>query len=485
MKPTTLLLTASLVVNAALFALFLSRSSSPSTPSAPSRLAAPARPSPSASADALLAALASGDAAALQAAGLSPETARELVAGRALLRAAERVRALRAAKPADDRWWRTNRATVPAQRELDLQVRRELTDALAAAGLSDLSPFSPTGTGNPDLFSFLPAEKQDALRRISQDYDEMMAKFSTGGVQLPSDRERLKLLREERDRDIAALLSPAEFADYQMRTSSTAQNLRIRYGDAIETEADFKKLYALQKAFDEKYAFDPAAGRPSPDTLRQRAEASRQLQEEMRAALGDDKFAALRRASDHDLRTIDSLASRLNLPPQTTDRVISARDTYAAESQRINANTTLTPQDRRAQLQALGNRAKTELTQTLGAEAAEAYAQRSPWVSMLQNGIAYTTTPPADVPGLALGLGSSVHPVPPAGASGPGANRQTFTIAAPDVITTDGAAVIAPAAGVRVMSFSTSETTTDTPPATGQRVLVTPPDPTTPPAPKR
>ena len=47
------------------------------------------------------------------------------------------------------------------------------------------------------------------------------------------------------------------------------------------------------------------------------------------------------------------------------------------------------------QLQALAARAKTDLTATLGAEAADAYAQRSQWMSMLQGGIGYSTTPTA------------------------------------------------------------------------------------------
>lgn len=482
MKLLPVLLAASLAANAALVALHFTRPAPPAS-SDPSAVAPRPRPSGSAPAEALLAALASGDTAALQAAGLSAETARELTLGHALARAAERIRAARTQQqPADDRWWRSNRSSYPANRELQLQARREFSDAFAAAGLADLNPYTVADAQSEQL-AFLSPDKRDALRRITQDYDEMMAKFSANGIQLPSDRERLKLLRAERDRDIAALLSPAEREQYELRTSPTSQQLRARYGDAIETEDDFRKLYALQKAFDEKHAFDATTGRVSKETLQQRAEAQRQLQQDMRAALGEEKFAALRRASDPDLRTVDSLASRLNLPAQTTDRVAAARDTYAAESQRINSNTTLTPQDRRAQLQALGNRAKTELTQTLGAEATEAYAQRSAWLSMLQNGMAYTTTPPADAPGLALGMGPSVHPLPPAGTNAASPTRQTFTIAAPlgaDVIATEPGfpTVVAPAGGtVRVMTFTNEATTTTTPaaPATAERVIIAPP----------
>lgn len=479
MKPTALLLTASLAANAALVALLVAPRGA--TPPAP--VAQPAAASARASAlsgDALRAALAAGDTAALAAAGFSPEAIRELTVGRALVRALERARTAKAGA-SDARWWRTNRAHPLAAREQQLQARREIAEALAAAGLEDPGLFTPTD--NAQLLAFLSPEKREALRRITQDYDELMLKFSSGGIPLPSDREKLKLLRAERDRDIAALLSPAEREAYEMRTSPTAATLRARYGDGIETEEDFRKIYALQKAFDEQYPADALTGRVTPETMRQRTEAQRQLQADIRAAVGDATYASLQRASDYDLRSLDSLASRLQLPSGTTDRVAASREAYAAESQRINADTSLSAAQRREQIQALGTRAKSEITQALGQEAADAYAQRSAWVNMLQSGMAYGT-PQTGSGGTspAASTGGSVYPVPPSGTAGN--VRQTVTVAAPlggadfvgvsdGTLLGGGGAVIE---GARVMTFSSSETSTTAPASggTATRTTITP-----------
>jgi hypothetical protein len=167
----------------------------------------------------------------------------------------------------------------------------------------------------------------------------------------------------------------------------------------------------------------------------------------MRAGLGEEKYAALRRASDSDLRTIDALVSRLNLPTTTTSQVASARDTYAAESQRINADSSLSMQDRRAKIQELAQRAKTEVTQLLGSEAADAYSQRSSWLSFLQNGMAYSTTPSEAHGNLMPFGGQSVFPVPPAGMAGPAGNRQVMSFSA-------GAVSSAGAAGYAVPVFA-------------------------------
>lgn len=461
MKPTTLLLTASLVTNAALIAFVATRPTDPAVGS-PSTAQSPA-PSPATRATAK----ASADAPAASA------ESRDTAVGRALTRYQQRLQAARAtSSDTDARWWRT---TSTRNREEELAARRELATALQAALGDDLG----LGGGDNSQLGFLSPEKRAALRRIIQDYDEMMAKFGTGGIQLASDKEKLRLLRSERDRDIASLLTPAELADYELRTSPSAATLRSRYGDAIASEDDFKKLYALQKAFDERFPADAFTGRVTMEAMRARSDAQQQLQADMRATVGDEKFAALRRANDSELRSLDSLVTRLGLPANTTDRVATARETYAAESQRINADTALSATDRRAQLQALGTKAKTELATTLGNEVAEAFTPRASWVGMLQGGLAFSTTPVANSPGslsLAGGPSQSVFPVMPAGTPGPGTPgvRQVVNVISSSSETTgsgggtllfSGAPVERPAGSMQVISVSTA-THGETPPPT-------------------
>jgi hypothetical protein len=201
----------------------------------------------------------------------------------------------------------------------------------------------------------------------------------------------------------------------------------------------------------------------------------------MRANVGDEKFAALRRANDSELRSLDSLVTRLGLPANTTDRVATARETYATESQRINADTALSATDRRAQLQALGTKAKTELATTLGNEVAEAFTPRASWVGMLQGGLAFSTTPVANSPGglsLAGGPSQSVFPVMPAGTPGPGTpgvrqmvnvisstNETTGSSGGGTFILGSGAPVERPGGTMQVISVSTA-THGETPPPT-------------------
>jgi hypothetical protein len=488
-KPTTLLLLASLLANVAFVAVLATRSPAPATASALVVASGAASANPAGKDDALRAALAAGNAAALQAAGVAPELARELVLGRTFSRLVARARAERATQP-DGRWWRNSPGNA-LSREQQLLMRREMSEALMASFGDDAGFFGPGDSGQ---LAFLPAAKRDALRRITQDYDEMMAKFSAGGVQLASDKEKLRLLRAERESDIAALLTPEERLAYEMRTSPTAATVRSRYGDGIQSEEDFRKLYALQKAFDEKYPVEGLSGRITPETMRARSDAQRQLQDDIRSALGETGYATLRRATDSDLRTVDSLVTRLNLPANTTDRVAAARETFGAESQRINADASIPVAQRRAQIQELGTRAKAEVQQALGAEAAEAYLPRSSWVGMLQNGLAYTTSPQPGSPAamMAAAGNQSVFPVLPAGAGTPGTARQMIytsgTSSTTDLPAGHGDVFLAGPAGevrenVRVMTFSTTtaESASASGAATASGTILVAPAPTTPP----
>jgi hypothetical protein len=464
MKALPVALTLSLAANLAAFGYFATRPEQPTA--APASKTAPATTLVTDNSEQIRTALVKGDLAALTAAGVPLTAARDLLLGRAMVRYAERMEGAVNA-PADARWWRS-RAT-PTGTDQALVAQRELNDAVRAALGKDVFPL---GT-DPSQWSFLPAAKRDALRRLQQDYDEMTAKFSAGGIQLASDKERLALLRAERDRDIAALLTPTELADYNLRTSNTSAALRAKFGDAIQSEEDFRKLYDLQKAFDDKFAVDPSAPRPSQDFIQQRAAAERQLQDAFRAALGEEKFAALQRTSDQELRALDALATRLNLPSGTTDRVAATREAIAAESQKISLDSSLPMTERRAKLQELASWARTELAQTLGSEAADAYAQRAAWLSLLQSGVAFATNPKDSPVQVGLG-GSSVYPVLPTGVAG--AMRQSMSVGSSNgFLSTPGAGnnafIVSPGQGaagsnaMQVISITTSSqsgTTTTT-----------------------
>lgn len=361
-----------------------------------------------------LAALNSGDAAQLRAAGFPEETVRWLSVGRAFASLQARMKILRPSTETNEKYWKTSpfgfQNRTKEQRTEMAKAQREFSETLRSAFGEEASPWS-----TDSRLAFLPAGKREQLRQIDQDYSEMQSEIymDMNGIQLASDREKLKLLQQEKERDLAAALTPEELEQYNLRVSQTAMNLRGRYGDAIQSEEDYRKVYALQKAFDDKYATPDyrAGGPPSAELMRARSEAERVLREQIRAAIGEENYAAFQRANDQSYKALTSLVKRLDLPATTIDTVYASRAGYAAQSQQIAENTALSSAERRSQLQALATKARTELESTLGKEGADAYGQRADWLRLLTNGTGFSTDPKMAPPGYSGG--GSVYPVPP------------------------------------------------------------------------
>lgn len=335
----------------------------------------------------LAAALASGDETALKAAGFPDDDAHALALGRSFARLVAQMRALRAkAQPEDGKdYWRGRGSLVAGATSDQLaelnKIWREYRDII----------FHALGDDDEDFFAgrnryrFLSPEKRAEIRRIERDYQEMTAEVRRlqAGISLPSDQAKLELLRKEQERDILAALSPEERELRELYASPTAEIVRGHYGDLIQTEDDYKKIFALYKA----------SGQRSQGGETARADLRQKLEDKVLAVLGDEAFAAYRKRNDSDLLALGALQTRLNLPTGTIEQVYALRDTYAAQSQAINADTSLTSAQRKEQLTALATQAKNEAAAKLGQEGADAYAKRSPWIAMLNRGQAFTTNP--------------------------------------------------------------------------------------------
>jgi hypothetical protein len=150
MKPTTLLLAASLVANLALIAFVATRPTDPAAAS-PRTAAAPA-------ANPARATSASDPAASTSTASATTE-ARDTAVGRALARYQQRLQAARAASSSTDaRWWRTNSAPPATAKKNSPPAANSPPPSIAAFG-DDL------GLGGADRSSlnFLSPQKRAAL----------------------------------------------------------------------------------------------------------------------------------------------------------------------------------------------------------------------------------------------------------------------------------------------------------------------------------
>jgi hypothetical protein len=221
-------------------------------------------------------------------------------------------------------------------------------------------------------------EKLDQIDGIHADYDEIAEEIrrKAGGLLLPAEREALELLEQEKRKDIAAILTPAELEQYDLQTSPSARALRSRLAGFAPTEAEFRAIFSLQRAFDEKFAHRNGAGfdeGKAPD----RAAAEQELETKLRTALGEGRFAEYRRQQDSGFRMAARIAERFGLPAQRAGEVYTLAQETQLRLQVLRSDRTLASEVALQALAALNRETNAKLDALLGAEGAEAYKQTS------------------------------------------------------------------------------------------------------------
>lgn len=395
MKLPVALLIASLAVNAAVLTLYLKQSSgappagSPAAAALAEKSAGPTASGasvPSAASDAAAqtaqlakswAELQTGDlntlVARLKAAGFSTSMIRAIVFAQVNEQFAARRKEL-AGNQTEQPFWKNQRSAM-----MDPKIMTALRDLGKEQMALMKSLLGPDGVPGSDemnawqrrQFGNLTPEKLTQLQSINTDYSELQQEImqKANGVILPEDREKLAFLEKEKLADIAKTLTPQEFEDFQLRSSNTANQLRGQLGSFNTTEAEFRALYKAAAAIDEKYR---TAGTRNPGDYQNR---QADMLTQAKAVLTPERFAAYNLATDPQSRQVSSLVARLELPPATTQQVVSLQQDFQNRQRALMTNRELTPAYRTAQQAALLQEATAKLSTTLTPRGFEAYKQ--------------------------------------------------------------------------------------------------------------
>lgn len=328
---------------------------------------------------------------ALRALGLPESAIRALIRAEVDKRYRDRENALYTS-PDSTRYWSSKFDTAtyrPTDHMKLLDLRREKEAELKRL----LGPDYRAGDTNTDYrTAFLPPDKAEQLRLLTEDYQAMASDASGSNAavsfmsRLPEDAEKSRFLEKQKREDLAALLTPAELAEYDLRNSTTSNQLRFQLSSFDATEAEFKTLYEIRKDFDEQFA-RPALGvvTNTPEQAKARREAQEAVNAQIKTALGDERYAEYERAQDQEYKTLTRVAARLDIPKE---KIIEAHDLKKALEKKLN-DFKPTPgtdvRQARADLQAsILKEADARLPQILGQQGYEAYKDNSQAYRRLQ-----------------------------------------------------------------------------------------------------
>ena len=281
--------------------------------------------------------------------------------------------------------------------------RKEIRDLEAEARDATLRLLGP-GPADPSgriaaKYGFVSPTKAVQLDALEADYENLTEQWKdeTSHLRTPADKDREKFIKTEKERDLAALLTPAEREAFDLRASPTAKNtgFQARLAAFEPTEAEYRALFALQKAADDlgpaRMATPSpkiAPGSPGVSMMSMSGGTSEPAADQLRAALGDARYADWQLATQPYYQSLVRVAATANLPAETTKRLGLAVSGALDESWRIADDLTMTgPQKKTAVIDLAGN-LRAQLNNGLGAGATDALLKNARWFDALTAGSA-------------------------------------------------------------------------------------------------
>jgi len=239
-------------------------------------------------------------------------------------------------------------------------------------------------------YSHLPPEKARQLSEIESDYYQLRSKVEEemSGFRMPGDTAKLKLLDEEHKRDVAALLTPEEKMADDLRNGDAAYGVQRAFAGFDGTEEEYKTVFALKQGLEEKFPTDLAGeGADAREFWRARTEAEKEVEAQIKNALGDERYAEYVRGQRRDYQSLLSAAQRFNLGADTVAQTYQARDYAANEAKRISDDKSLNAGQKKEAYAALAEQATGQIRAALGDEVGDAYINNAlVWLKNLPRG---------------------------------------------------------------------------------------------------
>jgi hypothetical protein len=276
-----------------------------------------------------------------------------------------------------------NQALAKEKRELLTQLLgsapEEKPDLAAASGMNQMVE---------QMLDFLTPSQQTQVMEIEQKFAaKLMKAVGDGGGGLDSMAD-LQKVQKEKEAELAKVLSPAEFEDYQLRMSQTAMMMRMQLTSFDPNEQEFKDIFKVKKAFEDEFGMGASMGgmKPSDKAEREKYDtAKKAMDDQLRQQLGD-RYAAYERSQDFAYQSLYNVTKRHGLSPEAAVSVYEMKKTAEAEAKRLRADKSLSVEQRNAALAAIAQETENSVKQTLGEKGFQAYQKNNGayWLKSLQ-----------------------------------------------------------------------------------------------------
>ncbi|MEY2408991.1 MAG: hypothetical protein QOF48_1661 [Verrucomicrobiota bacterium] len=248
---------------------------------------------------------------------------------------------------------------------------KRLEGLVGGKGTSDVEE-SEKQSPNQHL-DFLSSAKQQAIEDLEKKFAEESGRLRSVKGAAPADfKARGAELTRQRKAAIAALMTPEENVEYELRGSRFAKTAESSVGfEATPEEA--REVTRIYQQFEGASA---RVDRKLPDAAAKRAEAQaalRQREQALRQSLGESRYAQFQQGTDGDFSEIYKITERYELPREVAAQAADALKARGAALKQLATDKGLTPDERAQRVLAVQMETRGALQGVVGERALRTY----------------------------------------------------------------------------------------------------------------
>lgn len=279
-----------------------------------------------------------------------------------------------------DEWWKREPDTIAAEAEAKRiealeRERRQLLTALLGPNWDEVERLEKTqpstslfALSGPILSKISPETAQalaDSYTRMKQKYAEHLASARAMGqsenpVIVASIRKRFRS-------EIESLLTPEQLEEFLLRYSHISTQIRQQFQGMNLTPQEFRAIFRARDAMEKQ--MDPNDFGNTQEAIQKRAMLEAKADEEIMRVLGQERFQLYKSYKDPVYGEAKTIAQTIGLPTEMIQPLYEINRIVKSEEQRIRNDTSMTPEQKEAELQNARQAQISAIRQLLGDEA--------------------------------------------------------------------------------------------------------------------
>jgi len=271
-------------------------------------------------------------------------------------------------------------------RELRREKQRLLKELLGVNVVAEMPLIQSKQTHErlETALNFLPEYKRETVRDIQERFWEQSQQLRqrTLGYLEAEDHAEYGRLRKERQEALARLLTPQEFDDLEMRTSTTASALRNQIAAFNPSEKEFREIFKLKSNYAEEFSTLDGAQPDDLNFAQKRAAAAQLVEEQIKSTLGPERYADYQRSQDGMYQNLARVVREAALPQDAALKGYEIQKAAMEEMQRTLQTPELSNEQRQEALNNLRQQTEAALQQVLGQDGFKRIQRQVPVLNM-------------------------------------------------------------------------------------------------------